>query len=81
MAESPWHLGMYSWSCCCIRQRWDESSTRVQTIRCVWAPAAMSLHARFLRSPLPEALGRQERRDGLPGGEILAAHANRRVEK
>jgi hypothetical protein len=27
------------------------------TVRCMWAPAAMSLCARFLWSPLPEVLG------------------------
>jgi hypothetical protein len=57
MAESSWHLGVYSCSCCCIRRRWDGSSTWVHTIKCVWAPVATSLHARFLWPPLPEVLG------------------------
>jgi hypothetical protein len=57
MAESSWHLGVYSWSCCCVRWRWDGFSTRVHTIRCTWAPTATSLHARFLCPPLLKVLG------------------------
>jgi hypothetical protein len=57
MAESSWHLGVYSWSCCCVRQRWDRYSTQVHIVICVWAPMATFLHARFLRPLLLEVLG------------------------
>jgi hypothetical protein len=57
MAESSWHLGMYSWSCYCVRRWWDGFSTQVHSIRCVWAPAATSLCARLLQAPLSEVLG------------------------
>jgi hypothetical protein len=56
---SSWHLGMYSWSGCYVRQRWDGFYTRVFTIRCTWVSVATSLCAKRLRSPLPEAWSRQ----------------------
>jgi hypothetical protein len=46
---------VHSWFSYYVRQRWDGFRTQVHTIRCVWVPVAKSLHARHLRSPLPEA--------------------------
>jgi hypothetical protein len=42
--------------CPLCRRRWDGFITRVHTLICAWAPAAMSLRARHLRPPLPESL-------------------------
>jgi hypothetical protein len=57
MVGSSWHLGVYSWSICCVRQRWDRFSTWVHIVRRVWATEVTSLHARLIRPPLPEVLG------------------------
>jgi hypothetical protein len=35
MAESSWCWGVYSWSICSVRRRWDKISTWIHTIRCV----------------------------------------------
>jgi hypothetical protein len=50
-----WHLGVYSWCCYCIRQRWDRFSTQVYIVRCTWAPMAMSIRVGLLWSPLADA--------------------------
>jgi hypothetical protein len=55
MAESSWYLGMYFWPSCYVGRWWDGFRTWVHTVRCTWAPAAMSLCARHLRPSLPEA--------------------------
>jgi hypothetical protein len=56
MAESSWRLGVYSWSCCYVRLRWDGFNIRVHTVRCVWASTVTSLHARLIWPPLHEVL-------------------------
>jgi hypothetical protein len=85
MAESSWHLGVYSWSSCYVKRWWDGFCTQVHTIRCAWVPTATSHRARHLRSPLPEAWSKQcfrwERWERQIGGEIPSAHANRMVVK
>jgi hypothetical protein len=55
LAESSWHLGVYSWSSCYVRRRWDGFCTWVRTDGCVWVPAPTSLRVRRLRPPLPKA--------------------------
>jgi hypothetical protein len=51
MAESSWHLGVYSWSSCYVRRWWNGFHTRVHIVRCAWVSVATPPRSRRLRPP------------------------------